>query len=204
MYSTLNDNPIDLDSPTSWNPFVTYNEYTNNYLDSVNECVEDCFSKESMRQYVYRYLIKQSHTDKENRAIDSEIIDALIKDKCVDGSCDYSYNGNLEKYHKSGVVNKTIVSWKEGKSSYTLYCFFEETVARKFFSKYYGAHNETKTDLIFLLDTKNNKYKIYLYRYGAAEPLEFPNTGYKIIVFKSGFEKYRSENYNMPHGAWAW
>lgn len=204
-YGKLNKVPIILESITPWNPFVTYNEYTNNCINTVNTHVNNYPSNESLRQYVYRYIVQRPSHDSEVLVKgDVESINALVKDICIDGSFDCSYDGFLEKYHKSGVVSKTIVNWREGKSNYVLACFFDEKICGKFFSKYYGMHNETNTDLIFLIDTKNNSYKIYFYRYGNQKPIEFPENAYKIIVFKSGFEKFRTENYDIPQGTWAW
>ena len=80
----------------------------------------------------------------------------------------------------------------------------EDEAIRAAFEKFYGAHRDTKVDFIIRIDPEKNKYELALYRYGLQEPVAISEDTYQMIVFKSKFEYYRSENYDQPRGAWIW
>lgn len=72
------------------------------------------------------------------------------------------------------------------------------------FDRFYGAHPETKTDIMIWIDSEKKKFELALYRYGLKEPQIINESTYQLIVFKNKFEYFRSENYDQPRGAWIW
>lgn len=64
--------------------------------------------------------------------------------------------------------------------------------------------NMKDTDSVKLLKSAKKNGYYSLYRYGLRKPVIIPESAYQLTVFKSGFENFRSENYNQPTGAWIW
>lgn len=145
----------------------------------------------------YDYSNKDEFTDSKNNKVIS------IRDICFDGSFDYTNSPILRENHISGIPKKIFIEW-DSKSIlfYTCIVFNYSLIA--IFEKFYGAHPETRADLIIRIDAENKKYELALYRQGLKEPVIIPESAYEMIVFKNKFEHYRSENYNQPRGGWIW
>lgn len=150
-----------------------------------------------MRQYIYRYRVIPF-------SCDSYLNVEYIEDTLYDGTLDKVHDDRLFKYHNSGIPHRLHISSNEGVYDCQIYFWFDKNLISNFFSRFYGAHRETKTDFIIRIDAENKKYELALYRQGLKEPVVIPESAYELIVFKNKFEDYRSENYNQPRGAWIW
>lgn len=164
-----------------------------------------------MKQFTYRYQVFFEHwNEDEEKWMQNEAKDKVIpefeylEEMLYDGTHDKLHDGGLMKYHEAGKPKKLAVKWHIKKSEYTVYFWFEDKMIREVFDRFYGAHPNTKTDLIIRIDPENRKYELTLYRYGLKEPLIIPEDVYQLIVFKNKFENYRSDNYNQPTGTWIW
>lgn len=122
----------------------------------------------------------------------------------ADGKCNKNIDIESLRYREAEQPKKLALKWHIKKSDYSAYFWFEDEEICAIFNKFYGQHPETKTDFIIHIDPIKKKYELSLYRYGLKEPVIIPETAYQLIVFKSGFENYRSDNYNQPTGAWIW
>ena len=165
-----------------------------------------------MKQFTYRYQVFFEHWDKdekmwikcdENKNSVSPHLE-YIEESLFDGTHDKLHDGGLMKYHVAGKPKKLSLKWHIAKSDYSAYFWFEDEEICAIFNKFYGQHPDTKTDFIIHIDPSEKKYELSLYRYGLKEPVIIPESAYQLIVFKSGFENYRSDNYNQPTGAWIW
>lgn len=204
LYTTIKakEENFSLAGITPWNPFVTYDQYSFNCCEySRNLDQEDYPDENSMRQFVYKYVIefKAKGTPEDKFPIFDSIEEALF-----DGTHDKLRDGGLMKYHEAGKPKKLAVSWHIGKSEYSAYFWFEDEGIREVFDRFYGAHPDTKTDFIIRIDAERRKYELALYRYGLKEPQVIPEDVYQLLVFKNKFEDYRSDNYNQERGAWIW
>ena len=47
-----------------------------------------------------------------------------------------------------------------------------------------------------MIDAQKKKYELSLFRQGLKEPQVLPEEAYQLLVFKSQFENYRSDNYS--------
>lgn len=164
-----------------------------------------------MKQFTYRYQVILEHWYEEEKWIKydeekDEVIPELeyLEETLYDGTHDKLHDGGLMKYHEAGKPKKLALKWRIRKSDYSAYFWFEDEEICAIFNKFYGQHPETKTDFIIHIDPIKKKYELSLYRYGLKEPVFIPESAYQLIVFKSGFENYRSKNYNQPTGAWIW
>lgn len=165
-----------------------------------------------MKQFTYRYQVIYNHWDEDEESwikYDEEEDKTIpefeyIEESLYDGTHDKLHDGGLMKYHEAGKPKKLALKWHIKKSEYAAYLWFENEEICTIFNKFYGQHPETKTDFIVHIDPIKKKYELSLYRYGLKEPFIIPETAYQLIVFKSGFENYRSDNYNQPTGAWVW
>lgn len=165
-----------------------------------------------MKQFTYRYQVILEHWDEDEEKwikYDEEKDEVIpefeyIEESLYDGTHDKLHDGGLMKYHEAGKPKKLALKWHIKKSDYSAYFWFEDEEICAIFNKFYGQHPDTKTDFIIHIDSINKKYELSLYRYGLKEPLIIPESAYQLIAFKSGFENYRSENYNQPTGAWIW
>lgn len=122
----------------------------------------------------------------------------------ADGMCNKNIDIASLRYREAGMPKKLALKWHIKKSDYSAYFRFEEEEICAIFNKFYGQHPDTKTDFIIHIDSIKKKYELSLYRYGLKQPVIIPESAYQLIVFKSGFENYRSDNYNQPTGAWIW
>lgn len=166
--------------------------------------------EKNIKMYNYRYVINLSYWNDtlSKWDYDNEIDEIChfdyIEESLFDGTHDKLHDGGLMKYHEAGKPKKLALKWHIKKSDYSAYFWFEDEEICTIFNKFYGQHPDTKTDFIIHIDPINKKYELSLYRYGLKEPVIIPESAYQLIVFKSGFENYRSENYNQPTGAWIW
>lgn len=165
-----------------------------------------------MKQFTYRYQVILDHWDEDEEKwikYDEEKDDVIpefdyIEEMLYDGTHDKLHDDGLMKYHEAGKPKKLALKWHIKKSDYSAYFRFEEDEICAIFNKFYGQHPDTKTDFIIHIDPIKKKYELSLYRYGLKEPVIIPESAYQLIVFKSGFENYRSDNYNQSTGAWIW
>lgn len=110
----------------------------------------------------------------------------------------------IEKYLPRPIPLRIKLYFSRSNIEFGLYTFFNTENIIKFFSRFYGAHPETKADFIIRIDAEARKYELALFRQGLREPVVIPESAYQLIVFKNKFEDYRSKNYNQPRGAWIW
>ena len=163
-----------------------------------------------MKQFTYKYHVMYEYWDKNKnewkKYNEDEIIPEFdyIEEALFDGTHDKLHDGGLMNYHQAGKPKKLAIKWHIKKSVYTAYFWFEDEEIREVFDRFYGAHPDTKTDFIIRIDSDNKKFELALYRYGLKEPQTIGESAYQLLVFKNKFEYFRSENYNLPRGAWIW
>ena len=201
------------------NPTVTLDENCDFYINNDQRVKENLelnglpprnLYDNYMKQFNYRYmpLFEKWNEDetKWQKYEKEEIIPEFdhIDEALYDGTHDKLHDGGLLKYHEAGKPKRLAVKWHVKKSEYTAYFWMEDEEIRAAFDRFYGAHPETKSDLIIRIDHEKNKYELSLYRYGMKMPLIISEKAYQLIVFKNGFEHFRSDNYNQPTGAWVW
>lgn len=194
-------------------PDLSVEEYCDKYLGSLhplNASINLSSFPKRMDKYMYRYVVyfekwsQDNGTWEKHQDKDDELEIVYINETLYDGTHDKLHDGGLMKYHEAGKPKKLALKWHIKKSDYSAYFWFEEEEICAIFNKFYGQHPDTKTDFIIHIDPIKKKYELSLYRYGLKEPVIIPESAYQLIVFKSGFENYRSDNYNQPTGAWIW
>lgn len=166
------------------------------------------FFKKLNRQFNYRYKVFTG-SSKEKKWTDSFCLsetESKVKlfDCLTDGSFSQIADSAIFKYHSGGKPEKIAIKITEGKTEYNCYFWFDRDSLSKIFEHFYGAHSQTKADLLFRMDPENKVFEIGLFRQGMKEPLIIPELSYQTIVFKNKFEDCRSDNFNRPDGAWNW
>jgi hypothetical protein len=163
-----------------------------------------------MQQYSYKWhLVLKKWDENEYSWKDyqqEEILPELdfIDVKCFDGTYDKFRDGSLMEYHTAGKPSRMTVKWHVAKRRYSAYFSFDHDQLKVVFSRCYGAHPDTKVDILVHMDPETNHYELALYRYGMKEPLKIDESVYQLMVFRNKFECFRSENYNLPPGSWRW
>ncbi|MCC8174962.1 MAG: hypothetical protein LUC85_04000 [Bacteroidales bacterium] len=163
-----------------------------------------------MRQYCYRYCPEGKNWDeKEGKWVPLKEDDIKVEltglvEALWDGTFDKLNDGSLMKYHMAGKPKRLALGWSQGKSQYSAYMWLDEDAIRETFERFYGAHPETKTDLIIRFSPDGARYELAMFRFGLKEPVVIKDDTYQVIAFKNGFEHYRSPNYSQPRGAWLW
>lgn len=196
------------------NPSLALDSYCNSYLNNHTdqETPPHNLYDNYMKQFTYRYLPLFEHWDEDKeewRKIENEEKKVLpefdyIEEALFDGTHDKLHDGGLMSFHEAGKPKKIAIAWHIKRSEYSAYFWFEDDEIQAVFDRFYGAHPETKTDFMIRIDSENNKYELALYRYGLKEPQVISESAYQLLVFKNKFEYFRSENYNLPRGAWIW
>lgn len=210
IISLFKGEPINIadESIASWNPFVTYSDYSDLFKLNSNLCG---FKKEYMMQFTYRYISLFEKWDdgeevkwKKYEEDETQPKFEYIEESLFDGTFDKLHDDGLLKYHQAGKPKKLAIKWYIKKSEYTAYFWFEDEKICSIFERFYGAHPDTKTDFIIRIDAEQKRYELALYRQGLKEPQIIPEDAYQLLVFKNKFEHYRSDNYNQERGAWIW
>lgn len=175
-------------------------------IEDNSSCKTGSYSNR-MVQYTYKYIIafnswnnKECKWEPTDKVFEFESLEEYL----LDGTFDKENNGSLFKLHNAGIPYKLQLKWRIGKSEYIAYFFFVQESIIPFFEKFFGAHPNTKTDLTIRIDPIGKKYEISLYRYGLHSPVVISEDCYQLIVFKSGFENFKSTNYSQENGAWIW
>ena len=176
-----------------------------------NGLPQSSYFNQLMDQYYYRFVILLKKWDEKEEIWkdyeeDEKYIPGLdfVEAKCFDGTYDKLRDGSLMEYHTSGKPSHLTIAWHVGKKNYGAYFFFDHEELQVIFNRCYGAHPDTKVDILVQMDPETNHYELALYRYGMKEPLKIDESAYQLMVFKNKFECFRSENYNLPPGSWRW
>lgn len=127
-----------------------------------------------------------------------------IEETLYDGTHDKLHDEGLIHYHEGGKPKKMILKWNAKKTEFIASFKLNDEEIQSVFDRFYGAHPETKTDIMIWIDSEKKKFELALYRYGLKEPQIINESTYQLIVFKNKFEYFRSENYDQPRGAWIW
>ncbi len=158
-----------------------------------------------MQQYSYRVQInfEKWEDDVWNKS-NLRPLNVTLKSKFIDGTYDNRNNEWFQMCKSHGKPHRLLLNWLIAKTEFEVYFWLDENKVCECFSRFYGAHPDTKSDFIIRIDAENKKYELALYRQGLKEPMVIPESAYQLIVFRNKFEDYRSENYNQPRGAWIW
>lgn len=172
---------------------------------------EPRFFENMMLQYCYKWQpVLKKWDEKEEKWIDYEEDAKVIPEfdfievRCFDGTYDKLRDGGLMECHSAGKPSHLTVHWHVAKRQYGAYFFFDHDELHAVFSRCYGAHPDTKVDILIQMDPETNHYELALYRYGMKEPLKINESAYQLMVFRNKFECFRSENYNLPPRSWRW
>jgi len=147
-----------------------------------------------MQKFRYRYVTE----------LDESFTFDYIEEALFDGSHDKLHDGGLMSYHDAAKPKKLILSWHIEKSIYSAYFWFDEVQMRKAFEVCFSGKTDADADFIIRINPEQNMYGVALFRYGTAEPYEFPEDGYQLIVFRNDFEVFSSDNFSQNDGDWLW
>lgn len=208
--------PVDI-NPADYVPFhngesleTRCRRYTGAYPDIFGrdgrpELPPERYFRRLSDRYTYRYLF-QTYSGKEGKWINPDSDKTIFKvcDTLFDGSFNKLGDDSLLRHHTAGKPKIISVTMISGKSETHLHFFFDETAVSEVFERFYGVHHDTRADFIIRVDAPGHRYELCLYRQGLKEPVTIPAEAYKVIVFRNRFEEYRSDNYDLPRGAWIW
>lgn len=189
--------------------FVNNNQYDDWGHNNNRLPPRDLFDR-YMQQFSYRYVVEFGHWDEENEGWkpyeEDEVKPELdyIEEALYDGTHDKLHDGGLMDYHQAGKPKKQALQWHIKKSEYTAYLWFDDMKIRAAFEAFYHDYPEAEMDFSFRIDPQKNKYQILFNCRDAEQPIPLNESAYQMIVFKSKFEYYRSNNYSQPRGAWIW
>lgn len=127
-----------------------------------------------------------------------------LETRSYDGCRSILQAADFREYHEMGKPKNLAVRWKEGKSDYCAYYWFDESCIRKSFELFCGENTNIKIDFLIQIDLESRHFELMLHNQDSKKLLLIPNETYQLLVFKDKFEDYRSENYNQKRGAWLW
>ena len=198
---------------------LSRDEYVNMMLSSVEVAKEnleknglpprDLFDR-YMQQFNYRYVVEFGHWDEEKEEWKPYEEDEVkpefdyIEEALYDGTHDKLHDGGLMEYHQAGKPKKLALQWHIKKSEYSAFLWMDDMKIRAAFEAFYHDYPEAEMDFLFHIDPQKNKYQILFSCLDTEQPIQLNEEAYQMIVFKSKFEYYRSNNYNQQRGAWIW
>ena len=210
---------VDMKDFMPMNPDVTLDENCDFYINNdprVKENLEknglpprDLFDR-YMQQFNYRYVVEFGHWDEEKKEWTDYELDEVrpefeyIEEALYDGTHDKLHDGGLMQYHQAGKPKKLALQYRIKMSAYSAYLWFEDFKIRTAFENFYCEYPEAEMDFLFRIDPEKNIYQILFTCKDAEQPVPLNEEAYQMIVFKSKFERYRTQNYNQPRGAWIW
>jgi hypothetical protein len=120
----------------------------------------------------------------------------------------YYYNGELNRTnsgeHAENAMrakpSKIILNWSIGKTKYGGYFWTDEKKIIETFAKFFDNNAQKAGSLVIEVGESNDKFKLLLQ--DDTTVVEIPEEDIQIIVFKNGFEHFRSESYNKPPNGW--
>lgn len=134
----------------------------------------------------------------------SLILSSSLEIRSYDGCRSTLQDTDFQKYHEMGKPKNFAVRWKEGKSDYSAYFWFDESCIRKSFELFCGENTDIKIEFLIQIDLEHRQFELMLHNQDSKKLLLIPNETYQLLVFKNKFEEFRSENYNQERGAWNW
>lgn len=134
----------------------------------------------------------------------SLILSSSLEIRSYDGCRSTLQDTDFQKYHEMGKPKNFAVRWKEGKSDYSAYFWFDESCIRKSFELFCGENTDIKIEFLIQIDLEHRQFELMLHNQDSKKLLLIPNATYQLLVFKNKFEEFRSENYNQERGAWNW
>ncbi|MBQ3593964.1 MAG: hypothetical protein II981_00935 [Bacteroidales bacterium] len=166
--------------------------------DSIDIVVPKKLLQNRMQQFYYRYVFQGDFLDS------AEFIPEKICLLLFDGTYSKNSNISLTQYHLLGKPNKLSVMWRVGVTEYSVHLWFDEQRVSDVFAFLLYGDIERTADLKFSLNIKRHKLVIELFDVIQKQSFFVPEEAYQFIVFRDGFEEFRSENYNQERGAWNW
>lgn len=134
----------------------------------------------------------------------SLILSCSLETRSYDGCRSTLQDADFQEYHEMGKPKNLAVRWKEGKSDYSAYFWFDESCIRKSFELFCGENTDIKIEFLIQIDLEHCQFELMLHNQDSKKLLLIPNETYQLLVFKNNFEDYRSDNYNQKRGAWLW
>lgn len=168
-----------------------------------------------MRQYRYRYvpLFEHWHEGEDDPAKQwtpwenddpKRPVPQSIEQSLTDGTHDKMRDDSLLRHHEAGAPHRLAVRWTMGKSEWTAYVWIDAEASALVFERFCGVHRDLPFDVLLRFDPMANHYEVSLFRHGMRQPQALPADIVEILVFKDQLERYRSNNYSQPSGAWLW
>ena len=151
-----------------------------------------------MQQFYYRYVFQEDFGGS------AEFIPDNVCLLLFDGTYSKNSNTNLTQYRLLGKPSKLSVMWRVGVTEYSAHFWFDEQCVSDVFAFLLYGDKERTADLKFSLNIKNYKMVIELFDVMQKQSFIVPEEAYQLIIFRDGFEEFRSENYNKEQGAWNW
>lgn len=135
---------------------------------------------------------------------ESLVLNCSLEIRSYDGSRSTLKDVEIQKYHEMGKPKNIVVRWKEGKSDYSAFFWFDESCIRKTFELFCGENIDMEVEMLIQIDSLNQQFELMLHNQNLRKLSLIPKETYQLLVFKNKFEDYRSENYNQERGAWIW
>ncbi len=164
-----------------------------------------------MQQYHYRYVVLEEYYDGKSwqRYEEADLyyddleVDS-VEDYRFDGTHDQLRDGGLMTQHVAGCPKRIIVKWQEGWTNFAAYYWLDENAAPQAFHRFFMFNADGRVDLLMRIDTRTNHYGIALKSNELPMIQEISDEVYQLLVFRNGYEYFRSKNYSQPEGAWQW
>lgn len=183
------------------NEIYSIYEFDNVDRNIIQENEFDSYFNKFFCKYNYRYKIYIDTQEFANNGKIEVLPNAIISisNKLIDGTHYKADFHQLLKYHLAAIPCVIDIEIKNQKSSYCVHMMLYKENIRLFFEKFYGLHKDSQVDFNIIINTEKKEVNLEMYRYGLTAPIEVPSSCYQLIAYKSGFEYYRTENYNTEY-----
>ncbi|MBQ0050251.1 MAG: DUF2931 family protein [Bacteroidales bacterium] len=220
MWADSVEEDVDMEDFIPERPDLTCEEFCQYYLDDMTEVAQNlqCVGLPSatelddmMKRYIYRYNVALRHYNEANKKWEEQPEGTQpstlqsIHDMRTDSSFDRSGGKHLTSYHRAAQPISICVKWLEGETAdYAAYVCITPSLLQPLIEMACIEDEDEPFDVEIKIDSEQNKYQVVLRSQWVPKGITVPEDMMKIIVFRAGFEYYKSKNFNLGSGAWTW
>lgn len=220
MWGEASEAEVDMEEFLPERPDQTCDAYCQYYLDDMTEVAQNLHAiglpsatelDDMMKRYIYCYDVALRHYNEAERKWEKlpegspQTTLQAVQDMRTDSSFSRLGGMQLTDYHRAAQPLSICVKWLEGETSdYTAYLYLSPASFRPLMEMACIEDEDEPFSIEIAIDATQNKFQLVLRSQWVPKGIVVPDDFVQVIVFRAGFEYYRSPNFRLGSGAWTW